>query len=58
MKKLLQLNKPLYMADKVTLSYETIASLFVLSLLVLKTRGMNRYSYILRGVVQGVDSEY
>lgn len=38
-KKLLQLDKPLYMADKVTLSYETIASLFVLSLLVLKIRG-------------------
>ena len=38
-KKLLQLDKPLYMADKVTLSYENNSSPSVLSLLVLKIRG-------------------
>ena len=49
-KKLLQLNKPLYMADKVTLSYENNSFSIRFVALSFEDPGKNRYSYILRGV--------
>ena len=49
-KKLLQLDKPLYMADKVTLSYENNSFSIRFVALSFEDPGKNRYSYILRGV--------
>ncbi|MEY8685685.1 two-component regulator propeller domain-containing protein [Bacteroides sp. AN502(2024)] len=49
-KKLLQLDKPLYLADKVTLSYENNSFSIRFVALSFEDPGKNRYSYILRGV--------
>ncbi len=49
-KKLLQLDKPLYMADKVTLSYENNSFSIRFVALSFEDPAKNRYSYILRGV--------
>ena len=58
-KKLLQLDKPLYMADKVTfILRKTIVSPSVLSLLVLKIAGEEPVFLYTSGSGQGVDSEY
>lgn len=50
MKKLLQLEKPLYMADKVTLSYENNSFAIRFVSLSYEDPQKNRYSYILKGV--------
>ena len=49
-KKLLQLDKPLYMADKVTLSYKNNTFSIRFVALSFEDPEKNRYSYILRGV--------
>lgn len=49
-KKLLQLDKPLYMADKITLSYENNSFSIRFIALSFEDPAKNRYSYILRGV--------
>ena len=49
-KKLLQLDKPLYMADKVTLSYENNSFSIRFVALSFEDPAKNRYSYILWGV--------
>ena len=50
MKKLLQLDKPLYMADKLTLAYENNSVSIRFGALSFEDPGKNRYSYILRVV--------
>lgn len=59
-KKLLQLNKPLYMADKVTLSYEDNSFTIRFVSLSYEDPAKNRYSYILKGVDKEwiVNTEY
>lgn len=49
-KKLLQLGKPLYMADKITLSYKNNSFSVHFVALSYEDPAKNRYSYILRGV--------
>ena len=50
MKKLLHLEKPIYMADKVTLSYENNSFTIRFIALSFEDPAKNRYSYILKGV--------
>ena len=49
-KKLLQLGKPIYMADKITLSYENNSFTIRFVALSYEDPARNRYSYILKGV--------
>lgn len=49
-KKLLQLDKPLYLADKIILSYENNSFSIRFVALSFEAPAKNRYSYILRGV--------